>query len=75
MHYDCLGVGEQKVVWALLPPALLQTQAAHITCRSWLVPAPCSLSFHFRTSPLLELVIELLCSDTSEAVYFMKWLF
>lgn len=25
-----LGVGEQKVVWALLPPALLQTQAAHI---------------------------------------------
>lgn len=30
MHHDRLGIREQKVDWSLLPPALPQTQAAHM---------------------------------------------
>lgn len=66
MYHGRLGVGEQKVVWSLLPPALSQTQAAHI-------PADLGTCSLFFVASLQELVIELLCSDVSEAVYHGIW--
>lgn len=67
MYHGRLGVGEQKVVRSLLPPALSQTQAAHIPVD---LLGTCSLFF---VTSLQELVIELLCSDVSEAVCHGLW--